>query len=333
MKKGKKISAKILNDISCDKLVSVIVPVYNVVDYIDGCIESILCQSYDNFELILVDDGTPDASSRKCDEYAQKDDRIIVVHKPNGGQGNARNAGMDIAGGEFVVFVDSDDYVHEDYLRVMVCLQAITGADMVQTRIHTTESRNENTKALPRFFYSNVLDAKAAINLLSLKVGPYAKLYCKHISSSVRFSDWRISEDDATYYRFAYRARNICFADIFLYQYFQSPHSVMRGSGKDFPLDFIEIYRERIMFFAEREEKCLVDGSYLRFCIVLMLYYMSYIKNGTNKYDLDKVLDLFQENYKYCNLRTAPILYRWMLYFFHVAPKAVTKLVLLLHLR
>ena len=103
-----------------NSLISVIVPVYNVERYLPRCIESILGQTYTNFELILVDDGTPDRSGIICDKYSEKDSRIKVIHKENGGVSSARNAGIDIAEGEWITFVDSDDWVTDDYLDVLV---------------------------------------------------------------------------------------------------------------------------------------------------------------------------------------------------------------------
>ena len=100
--------------------VSIIVPVYKVERYLPRCIESILKQTYTNFELILVDDGTPDRSGIICDRYAEKDSRIRVVHKENGGVSSARNAGIDVAKGEWLTFIDSDDWVANDYLEVLL---------------------------------------------------------------------------------------------------------------------------------------------------------------------------------------------------------------------
>ena len=101
-------------------LVSVIVPVYKVERYLPRCVESILGKTYTNFELILVDDGTPDRSGVICDRYAEKDSRIKVIHKENGGVSSARNAGIDAAQGEWITFVDSDDWVAENYIEAMI---------------------------------------------------------------------------------------------------------------------------------------------------------------------------------------------------------------------
>ena len=94
-----------------NSLISVIVPIYNVEKYLDKCVDSIINQTYKNLEIILVDDGSPDNCPQMCDDYAKKDSRIRVVHKENGGLSDARNAGMKVATGEYVSFIDSDDYI------------------------------------------------------------------------------------------------------------------------------------------------------------------------------------------------------------------------------
>ena len=101
-------------------LISIIVPVYNVEDYIRPCLDSILAQTYTNFEAILVDDGSKDGSGSVCDEYAEKDSRFIVVHKENGGVSSARNKGLEIAKGEYIAFVDSDDWIENNYLTIIL---------------------------------------------------------------------------------------------------------------------------------------------------------------------------------------------------------------------
>ena len=106
-----------------DKLVSIIVPVYNVEQYLRRCIESLLSQTYHNFELILVDDGSTDSSGAICDEYALADERIHVIHKPNGGVSSARNAGIDAVKGEYILFVDSDDRVEPQHISNMIPLE------------------------------------------------------------------------------------------------------------------------------------------------------------------------------------------------------------------
>ena len=112
-------------------MVSVIVPVYKVEDYIRECIDSILAQTYPYFELILVDDGSPDGCGRICDDYAKRDNRIKVVHKVNGGLTSARNAGLEVAKGEWIMHVDGDDWIEPDMIESLIEAAQITGADMV----------------------------------------------------------------------------------------------------------------------------------------------------------------------------------------------------------
>lgn len=95
-----------------EELISVIVPIYKVEKYLSKCIDTIRRQTYDNLEIILVDDGSPDSCGEICEEYAKKDERIRVIHKENGGLSDARNAGMEAARGNYIMFIDSDDYIH-----------------------------------------------------------------------------------------------------------------------------------------------------------------------------------------------------------------------------
>lgn len=99
--------------------ISIIVPIYNVEKYIEKCIQSILNQTFSDFELILVNDGSTDSCGEICDKYKKLDDRIIVIHKVNGGLSSARNAGIDIARGEYIGFIDSDDYIHEKMYEIL----------------------------------------------------------------------------------------------------------------------------------------------------------------------------------------------------------------------
>ena len=113
-----------------EPLVSVIVPVYKVEDYLDKCVESIVKQTYKNLEIILVDDGSPDNCPSMCDSWAQKDSRIKVIHKENGGVSSARNSALDTAAGDYICFVDSDDFIEPNAVGYM--LENIGDADVIQ---------------------------------------------------------------------------------------------------------------------------------------------------------------------------------------------------------
>ena len=110
--------------------ISIIVPVYNVDQYLENCIESILNQTFKDYELILIDDGSTDKSGEICDKYEKKDNRIKVIHKYNGGLSSARNAGLDLACGKYIGFVDSDDSIHPEMYEILYDLQQIYNADI-----------------------------------------------------------------------------------------------------------------------------------------------------------------------------------------------------------
>ena len=115
--------------------VSIVVPVYNVEDYLKYCVDSLINQSYKNIEIILVDDGSTDDSGRICDEYAQEDDRVRVLHIENGGLSNARNTGVNVASAEWVIFIDSDDYYDRRTVEYLVQLQKKYAVDLVATSV------------------------------------------------------------------------------------------------------------------------------------------------------------------------------------------------------
>ena len=128
--------------------VSVIIPVYNVEKYLPQCIDSILAQTFTDFELILVNDGSKDCSGNICDEYAQKDSRIVVIHKENGGASSARNRGLDIAKGEWISFIDSDDYVTPNYLSNLISEAQANCASLV-IQGHIYQKKGSETSATP----------------------------------------------------------------------------------------------------------------------------------------------------------------------------------------
>ena len=133
--------------------ISVVVPVYNVEDYLDRCVKSIISQTYENLEVILVDDGSADGSPVMCDSWAQKDPRIKVIHKPNGGVSSARNAALDAATGDFIGFVDSDDWIENDFYELLMKSLAENGSDIAFCGYYVVERSGEKKG------YKNLLDS------------------------------------------------------------------------------------------------------------------------------------------------------------------------------
>lgn len=242
-------------------LVSIIVPVYKVEKYLRTCLDSILAQTYQNWEAILVDDGSPDDCPQIIDEYASRDARMRTVHRVNGGQSAARNSGLRTVRGDFVTFLDSDDFLHKDYLKLMVETAISHDADMVQcdfTRgVETTfpEINNFDDSSVKTYDRHSIFTSFAA------KVIVWCKLYRRHLFEDISFPEGRVNEDDCTNWRFYYKADKIAVIDHKLYYYTVNPDSTMGKLKKKPDLRFIDAYHERIDFFEDRKEDDLVATS------------------------------------------------------------------------
>lgn len=196
-------------------LVTVIIPVYNVEQYLNKCIESVRGQTYKNLEIILIDDGSPDRCPQICDEYAEIDNRIRVIHKKNGGQGSARNRALDICSGEYIAFLDSDDYWDENYVVSLMEEFADSEIDIVVCNYHCISPEGKrlvspHTK-IKRKIYSNIEALQTALYWKEFGVAPWAKMYRSSVWKTIRFKEDRIYEDLATTYLVYYAARKICF--------------------------------------------------------------------------------------------------------------------------
>lgn len=183
-------------------LLSIIVPVYNVEAYIKRCIDSILNQPFHDFELILIDDGSTDNSGRICDEYACKDSRVIVTHKANGGQSSARNMGLDIAKGEYITFVDSDDYISDDCYKSNISLLLNDKTiDILEFPIFTVEKGKAVEMLIPHYQAGLHIYTKKDIFSFWSNDGTgvrgfiWNNIYKKKLWDSVRFKEGVIFED------------------------------------------------------------------------------------------------------------------------------------------
>lgn len=236
-------------------LITVIVPVYNVEEYLRRCVDSVLAQTYQNLEIILVDDGATDNSGIMCDEYAAKDARVKVVHKENGGLSDARNAALDIAKGEYITLVDSDDYLANDYVEYLLNLLNENHADIAACELKKVYSEadeldecQENIEILS--------GANALENLLyQRKVAPCAvcKLYKREIFAEIRYPKGMHYEDLATIYKVLGECGRFVIGKKQKYYYYQRANSIMND-------DFNEKKMHRIQ--VANELKTYVDAKY-----------------------------------------------------------------------
>ena len=211
-----------------EPFVSVVVPVYNVERYLDQCVESILGQSYKNFELILVDDGSPDHCGVMCDRYAASDSRIVVLHKQNGGLSDARNTGIQAARGQYITFIDSDDYIDRDYLQYLMNAALDTGANIVQAQMTRTECELGQTKNDP-----GIYDSREAFSRLmtwnNVEVYAWGKLYRIELFREIRYPVGRINEDCCTTYKLILRSEKVAIIDNIVYYYRITPNSILNS--------------------------------------------------------------------------------------------------------
>lgn len=235
-------------------LISVIVPVYKVEAYLEKCVDSILAQSYKNLEIILVDDGSPDGCGEICDRYAQIDQRIVVVHKENGGLSDARNAGLDICRGKFVTFIDSDDWVEPEYVEYLYSLIRDHQADLSICEFrYVTEAGNEMNKPSDDHSVVVMNTEEALRNLCYGKMyfdSAWAKMYRVSDFKDIRYPKGKWYEDIPTTYRVMLRAEKLVFGKKALYNYLYRKEAISKQGFNAKRLD--------AMYFVEKQCEDLV---------------------------------------------------------------------------
>ena len=181
-----------------EDLVSVIVPVYNVENYLRECLDSIVAQTYRNIEVILIDDGSNDSSGAICDEYADKDNRIKVIHKENGGVSAARNTGLDIAKGDWISYVDSDDYIESTMIETLICLAKKNDVELAMCSFKDiSECDNVLHENDIRIFSKDELIYNYVVRNADYRIteGIWDRIYKRVLVEGLRFKNDRINED------------------------------------------------------------------------------------------------------------------------------------------
>ena len=270
-------------------LISVIVPVYNVEQYLGACLDSILAQTYENLEILLLDDGSRDKSGGICDEYAGKDSRIQVVHKKNTGQADTRNTGIDMAAGDFILFVDSDDIVSADYVERLWQIVEETGAGMAACGFRPFHDREE--KMVKREAgrrqeqrhgggHDSGCDSGRSVRVMSSEEGLSSLFYKKEITASpcyrifrrevfrqLRFEKGRIFEDLGLMYLAVEAAGKVAWTPQVMYWYRQREGSTMHqehfGARR---MDRI-YFSEKILDFAENSHPALLPAARARYFV------------------------------------------------------------------
>lgn len=235
--------------------ISIIIPIYNVEKYLSQCLDSVINQTYHNLEIILVNDGSTDSCPQICEEYAAKDNRIKVIHKQNGGLSDARNAGLKIATGDFISFVDSDDLLSFGFYEALVRTALDSNADIAECGFYKFEENEEvnlskNSTGNP----PEIFDTEIALKLLMegpLSVVVWNKIYKKEIISDILFPINRINEDVYWTYKVFGKAKKIVKIQDELYFYRQQSASIMGEKYSLKRLDGLEAFEERILYIKE----------------------------------------------------------------------------------
>ncbi len=236
-----------------EEIISVIIPVYKVEKYLNKCIDSIINQTYNKLEIILVDDGSPDNCPQICDEYSKKDERIKVIHKKNGGQSEARNWGLDIAKGKYIGFVDSDDYIKKDMIEVLYKNILEHNADIsICNIIKVKEKSNENLENYDEIEIYN--STESIKQLLKQHITNYLpnKLYRREIWDDIRLPEGKILEDMDVMYRLIEKANKIVATNKTEYYYFIRKDSSISQINVKVTKDLKEAVNKRYMYLSNK---------------------------------------------------------------------------------
>ncbi len=251
--------------------ISIIVPVYNVEMYLNRCVDSILGQTYTDFELILVNDGSPDNCGKICDEYAKQDKRVKVIHKKNGGVSSARNAGLDIASGDYLMFVDSDDCIHSQMVEILLSIKERTKCEIVECTYVSFKKEPPNMKTkyeIPEIKYYQK-DSKEKIEDIAayMHVSIWTKIYDSKIFDKLRFKEGIVFEDDYIRPYICYNISSFAKIELPLYLYRLSEVSIQRS-----PYSWNKVYsvhkmwEDHIVFYNEIHNKRLLKEEINKRC-------------------------------------------------------------------
>ena len=286
--------------VQMEKLVSVIVAVYNIEEYLPRCVDSILAQTYRNLEIILVDDGSKDQSGSICDSYAEKDRRIKVIHKKNGGLSDARNAGMDAATGEYIGFVDGDDWIEPDMYRAMyfACEKEKAQAAVCRykqiTKSGIIDGSAGNSVSLSRDEALEIYVCGDERYLIYNSV--WSKLFARDLVEDMRFPVGKNSEDIMFTTRAFCRMERLVYLDEAYYNYvLDREGSIMNEKAGERRLkDEIPFWQEQIAYFMEAGMPELSDKAAYHFYRRLLFYYIDFMENKKTRIFADQIVGLLR---------------------------------------
>lgn len=276
------------------KLISVIIPVYNVEKYLEKCVKSVINQTYKNLEIILVDDGAKDNSGAMCDELAKLDDRIIVIHKQNGGLSDARNHGLNIAKGEYIGFVDSDDYIAEDMFETLYNTIVENEADISIVSFYEMYNNKliggRDSGNLEIF---NKLEAMKEL-LIDTKIQSYAwnKLFKRELFSDLKFPTGKNFEDIATTLLLFEKCERVALLEKPKYYYLRRDDSIVGVRNSKTYTDYLEVILDKYLYLKDKYPEIELYNAY-NYIINMIWVYTIIVTFG-----LDDVYKEFEKRYE-----------------------------------
>lgn len=282
-------------------VLSIIVPVYQVEDYLEICLESILKQTFKEYEIILVDDGSTDGSGKICDRYANIYEQVRVIHKKNEGLSSARNVGLEYAKGKYIMFVDSDDVIHPQTAEIELKVLKEKQVDIVLCPIckfsNFKDLRFENIKQENLELISGIEAERRQINgtETATYVSCCGKVYKRDLFNNIRFPKGRLFEDEFTTYKLFFKCKQIGIINVPLYFYYLNPNGITQNLNLEKRFDEYDAQEQKIKFFKEHNCNNLYHISLLNFLRSAQWDLLSYQKN--KKYNDHKRGKIFQKQY------------------------------------
>ena len=296
--------------------ISVIVPVFKVEAYLPRCIDSILKQTFSDFRLILVDDGSPDKCPEICDKYAELDNRVVVIHKKNEGLSAARNSGIDFVFekncSDWISFIDSDDWIHEKFLETL--FNAVSENNVPIASCCWQRIDEEKDAIQPEDFSSTLIspseDYKSRRNNYDVDTYAWRFLYHKDLFKNIRYPVGKHWEDLSTTYKLLFQADKVAHTSAVLYYYFARNDSIARADWNPRRLDMLDALEENIQFFKENPQYNLYDR--LVICseksseAQLAKLYTSPL-SATDKERYGKIINVYLNKFKYLRIHKQTI--------------------------
>ena len=257
-------------------LISIVVPIHNAESYLDRCVQSIAEQSYPDLEIILVDDGSTDHSAGLCRRWTQQDPRIRLIRQPKGGLSQARNLGLRASTGQYIAFVDSDDWIHPSYIQLLHTAAVKYSADISACDLSVTHEYTQ-TSPIPANLSISPYTPKQALHTLirgtTFRAVVWNKLYTRRILLDEEFPAGRCHEDEFFTYRVLAKAKRLVYVDTPLYFYYQRPTSITHIPGPAH-LDILDAYWQRLSFLKSNYPDLYAEDR-ITFCKACAHIYIS----------------------------------------------------------